>query len=50
MKEFSQNVLGKQLFVSIKEHICLTKRHLANLEGQVDIKHPHRKLFLILLI
>ena len=40
MKEFSQIVLGKELFVSIKGHICLTKGHLANTERQVEIKSP----------
>ena len=38
MKEFSQTVLGKGLFVSIKGHLCLTKWHLANPEGQLEIK------------
>ena len=38
VKEFSHAVLGKGLFVSIKGHLCLTKGHLANLEGQVEIK------------
>ena len=39
-KEFSQIVLGKELFVSIKGHLRLTKGHLANPEGQVEIKAP----------
>ena len=38
MKKFSQIVLGKGLFVSIKEHLCLTKEHLANPEEQVEIQ------------
>ena len=38
MKSFSQIALGKGLFVSIKGHYCLTRGHLANLEGQVEIK------------
>ena len=38
MKWFSQIALGKGLFVSIKGHYCLTRGHLANLEGQVEIK------------
>ena len=38
VKEFSHAVLGKGLFVSIKGHLCLTKGHLAKLEGQVEIK------------
>ena len=33
MKEFSQIVFEKGLFVSIKRHLCLTKGHLANPEG-----------------
>ena len=33
MKELSQIFLGKGLLVSIKEQLCLTKRHFANLEG-----------------
>ena len=36
MKEFSQTILGKGLFVLIKGHLCLTKGHLANSEGQVE--------------
>ena len=40
MKEFSQIALGKKLFVSIKGKLCLTKGHLANPEGQVEIKSP----------
>ena len=38
MKKFNQIVLGKGLFVSIKGHLCLTKRHLANPKGQVKIE------------
>ena len=38
MKEFIQIVLGKGLFLSIKGHLCLTKEHLANLEGQVEMQ------------
>ena len=38
MKEFSQIVLGKGLFISMKGHVCLTKGHLTNPEGQVGIK------------
>ena len=49
MKEFSQIVHGKGLFVSIKGHLCLTKDHLANPEGQVEIEFLHWKLFLTLL-
>ena len=38
MKYFGQIVPGKGLFVSIKGHFCLRKGHLANVEGQVEIK------------
>ena len=38
MKYFSQIVLGKGLFASIKGHFCLTKGQLANVEEQVEIK------------
>ena len=38
MKKIGQIVLGKGLFVSIKGHFCLTKGHLADLEGQAEIK------------
>ena len=38
MKEFSQIVLGKRLFVSIKGYLCLTKGHLVNPEGRVEIE------------
>ena len=38
MKDFSQTVLRKGLFVSIKGHLCLTKGHLDNPEGQMEIK------------
>ena len=38
MKYFSQIVLGKELFASIKGHFCLTKGQLANVEEQVEIK------------
>ena len=40
IKEFSQTVLGKGLYVSIKGYLCLTRGHLANPEGQVEIKFP----------
>ena len=40
MKEFSQVVLGKGLFVSIKWHLCLTRGHLVNPEDEVEIKFP----------
>ena len=38
MKQCCQIVFGKGLFVSIKGHFSLTKGHLANAEGQVEIK------------
>ena len=38
MRQFSQIFLGKGLFVLIKGDFFLTKGHLANLEGQVEIK------------
>ena len=38
MKKISQIVVGKRPFVSIKSHFHLTKGHLANAEGQVEIK------------
>ena len=38
MKEFSQTVLGKGLFVSIKEHLCLTKGQLDYPERQKEIQ------------
>ena len=47
MKEFNQIVLQKEFFASIKEHLCLTKGHLDNPEGQVKVVPPNRKLFLI---
>ena len=40
MKEFTQIVLEKGLFVSIKGHFYLTKGHLANPEEQVEMKSP----------
>lgn len=38
MKEFSQIVLGKGFFFSIKGHLCLPKRRLANPKEQVIIE------------
>ena len=50
-KEFHEIVLGKGLFVSINGQLCLTKRHLVNQEGKVEVKYlPHRKLYLTLSI
>ena len=38
MKDFSQTALRIGLFISIKGHLCLTKGHLDNPEGQMEIK------------
>ena len=40
MKEFFQIVVQKGLFASIKGCLCLTKGHLDNPEGQVEVKSP----------
>ena len=46
MRQFSQTFLGKGLFVLIKGDFFLTKGHLANLEGQVEIKsNPSEVIF-----
>ena len=51
MKELNGIFLEKGLFVSIKGQLSLTKWHLGDQEGQVEIEYsPHRKLFLTLLI
>ena len=42
MKKISQIVVGKGPFVSIKSHFHLTKGHLANAEGQVEIKSTRK--------
>ena len=42
MKKISQIVVGKRPFVSIKSHFHLTKGHLANAEGQVEIKSTRK--------
>ena len=48
MKELDQIVLQKGFFASIKVHLCLTKGHLDNAEGQVEVESPRNgKLFLI---
>ena len=50
MKELDQIVLQEGLLASIKGHLCLTKGHLDNPEGQVKVESPtphNRKLFLI---
>ena len=48
MKKISQIVVGKRPFVSIKSHFHLTKGHLANAEGQVEIKSTRKKFLIIL--
>ena len=40
MKELDQIVLQKGLFTSIKGHLCLTKGHLDNPKGQVEVESP----------
>ena len=40
MKELDQIVLQKGLFASIKGHLCMTKGHLDNPEGQVKVASP----------
>ena len=48
MKELDQNVLQKGFFASIKGHLCLTRKHWDNPEGQVEVESPQNwKLFLI---
>ena len=37
MKELYQILLRKRLFGSMKGHLCLTKGHLDNREGQVEV-------------
>ena len=41
IKELSQIVLRKGLFVWIKEHLWLKTGYLANLEGQVETKFTY---------
>ena len=50
MKKLNQIIIQKGLFASIKENLCLTRGHLDNSEGQVEIESPNCKLFLISLI
>ena len=38
MKELEDIVLQKGLFASVKGHLCLTKGHLENPEGQVQVE------------
>ena len=40
MKELDQIVLSKEHSASIKEHRCLTRGHLGNPEGQVEVESP----------
>ena len=37
MKEFDEIVFQQGLFGSIKSHLCLTKEHLDNPEGQMEV-------------
>ena len=50
MKELNEIDLGKGLFTSVEGKLCLTKGHLGNREGQVEVEYsPHWKLLLIFL-
>ena len=40
MKRIEQNYSWKSALNLHKSHLCLTKRHLDNLEGQVEVKSP----------
>ena len=40
MKELNQNILGKGLFAAVKGHLCLTKGHLDNPEGPMEVESP----------
>ena len=40
MKELDRIVLQKGLFASMKGHLCLTKGHLDNPEGQAENEFP----------
>ena len=46
MKELNQNILGKGLFTAIKWHHCLTKEHLGNPEGPVEVESPYSEYVL----
>ena len=51
MKELNEVVLGKGLFVSIEGQLSLTKGHMSDQEGEVEIEYlPHWKLFLTFFI
>ena len=39
-KELNEIILGKGFFAPIKEHLCMTNRHLGNQEGQVEVEYP----------
>ena len=38
MKEFNEIIHGKGFFASIKGKLCITKGHLGNQKGQVEIE------------
>ena len=40
MKELNQNILRKWLFAAIKGHLHLTKEHLDNPEGPLEVESP----------
>ena len=39
-------IFGKGFFTAIKEHLCLTKEHLDNPEGPVEVESLNRNMFL----
>ena len=46
MEKLNQIVLQKGRFASVKGHLCLTKGHLDNPEGQVEVESPLIKNYL----
>ena len=40
MKEMNHIILGKGIFASLKRHLCLTKGHVGNPEGPVEVESP----------
>ena len=40
MKEVNQIIFWKGLLASIKRHLCLTREHMDNLEGLVEVESP----------
>ena len=50
MKELNQIIFGKGPLASIKGHLCLTKGHLNNPEGPVEIEFPLTGMFYTRLI